>query len=108
MMASVLVLGMGESKLIGLVTFDGLASQFLHTSFQTKRAEQKSPRDISNPAATLTARDPLCANPRALEPWRRGFVAPVSPRAWDDSLCLPLQSYESPRAPPWRELILFA
>ncbi len=105
--ASVVVLGLGESKLIGLVTFDGLASGF-HASFQNKRAEQKSPRDINNPSPTITSRDASCLGPRALEPRKRESYSSLLPVRWAESLCLPVQSYESPRAPPWRELILFA
>ena len=105
--ASVVVLGLGESKLIGLVTFDGLAAG-IHASFQNKRAEQKSPRDINNPAPTITAREATCNNPRVLEPWRRGLASILVSRQWPDSLCLPVQSYESPRAPPWVERTLFA
>jgi hypothetical protein len=104
MIASVVVLGLGESKLIGLVTFDGFTSSF-QASFQSKRAEQKTPRDLNNPAQTLTARESACGQPRAIELWRRDFVAVLTPQPWNDLLCLPVHSYESPRAPPRGGLI---
>jgi len=99
MIASVVVLGLGESKLIGLVTFDGLTSGF-HASFQSKRAEQKTPRDLNYPASTVTAREASCGNPRTIEPWRRNFLTLLAPQSWGDSICLFVQCYESPRAPP--------
>jgi len=105
MIASVVVLGLGESKLIGLVTFDGFTTSF-HASLQNKRAEQKTPRDLNNTAQTPTIREALCGNARALEPWKRNLYSLIVARPWTHSLCLPVHSYESPRAPP-REGISF-
>ncbi len=102
MIASVVVLGLGESKLIGLVTFEGLTAT-THASFQSKRAEQKSPRDLNYPSSTVTAREASCGNPRLLEPWRRGFLAFRVPCPWSGLLCVPVHAYESPRAPPREE-----
>jgi hypothetical protein len=104
MIASVVVLGLGESKLIGLVTFDGFTTSS-HASFQNKRAEQKTPRDLNNSAQTPTIRELSSGNARALEPWKRSFHSMVVARP-AHSLCLPVHSYESPRAPP-REGISF-
>ena len=104
MIASVVVLGLGESKLIGLVTFDGFTTSF-HASFQTKRAEQKTPRDLNNSSQAPTIREASCGNARALEPWKRSYYSMVVARP-THSLCLPVHSYESPRAPP-REGISF-
>ena len=105
MIASVVVLGLGESKLIGLVTFDGFTTSF-HASFQNKRAEQKAPRDLNYSAQTPTIREASCGNARTLGPRKRGFYSMVVARPWTHSLCLPVHSYESPRAPP-REGISF-
>ena len=99
MIASVVVLGLGESKLIGLVTFEGLTTSF-HASFQSKRAEQKSPRDLNYPSSTVTVREAACGNSRILQSWQRGFLTCLVPRPRSDLLCLPLHAYESPRAPP--------
>ena len=106
MIASVVVLGLGESKLIGLVTFDGLGSSF-HASFQSKRAEQKSPRDLNYPTSTVTAREAACNSSRALNPWRRDLLSLLVPQPWRDSICLFVQCYESPRAPPREGSIFF-
>ncbi len=99
MIASVVVLGLGESKLIGLVTFE-IVNPGSYASFQSKRAEQKSPRDLNYPSSTVTAREASCGAPRLLEPWRRGFLAFQISAPWSDSLRLSVHSYESPRAPP--------
>ncbi len=99
MIASVVVLGMGESKLIGLVTFEGFNSS-IHAAFQSKRAEQKTPRDLNNPGQGTTVREAFFGQARALEPWTQGYVscvlAPNRPRTYFPSV----QSDESPRAPP--------
>jgi hypothetical protein len=105
MIASVVVLGLGESKLIGLVTFDGFTTS-THASFQNKRAEQKTPRDLNNSAQTSTTREASFGNARALDPWKRSFHSMFVARPWSHFLCLPVHSYESPRAPP-REGISF-
>jgi hypothetical protein len=88
-----------------LVTFDGFTTGF-HASLQNKRAEQKTPRDLNNTAQTPTLREALCGNARALEPWKRNLYSLIVARPWTHSLCLPVHSYESPRAPP-REGISF-
>jgi len=106
LIASVVVLGLGESKLIGLVTFDGLASG-LHASFQSKRAEQKSPRDLNYPTSTVTAREAACHYSRGMEPWRRDLLSLFISQPWRDSICLFVQCYESPRAPPREGSIFF-
>ena len=107
MIASVVVLGLGESKLIGLVTFDGLSSGF-HASFQSKRAEQKSPRDLNYPTSTVTAREATCSYSRAMDPSRRDLLSRLISLPWRDSICLFVQCYESPRAPPREGSKLFA
>jgi hypothetical protein len=107
MIASVVVLGLGESKLIGLVTFEGLTASS-HAAFQSKRAEQKTPRDLNNPSSSLTAREASCGTPRVVESWHRDFLALLLPRSWNNSLCLSVHSYESPRAPPREGLNLSA
>ena len=106
MIASVVVLGLGESRLIGLVAFDGFTTSF-HASFQNKRAEQKTPRDLNNTSQAPTVRETACGSPKSLEPWKRTFHSALVVGARDDSLCLPVQSYESPRAPPREGITLF-
>src|SRR5579871_6912950 len=63
--ASVIVLGMGESKLIGLVTFDGLDAG-MKAVFQSKRAEQKAPRDLNNSSQSATVREVVLTGARAV------------------------------------------
>jgi hypothetical protein len=100
MIASVVVLGLGESKLIGLVTTDGFASG-IHASFQNNRAEQKAPRDLNNSTQNLTVRETLGGNARSADDVQPPRPERVLALPWFCSLCLPFHSYESPRAPPW-------
>jgi hypothetical protein len=99
MIASVVVLGLGESRLIGLVAFDGFTTSF-HASFQNNRAEQKTPRDLNNTSQAPTVRETACGTPKSLDPWKRTFHSLLVVGPWNESLRLPVQSYESPRAPP--------
>ncbi len=104
--ASVVVLGMGESKLIGLVTFEGFNSS-VHAAFQSKRAEQKTPRDLNNPSQSTTVREASLGQARIFEPWRQGYVGSVVALNWPRTVFPSVQSDESPRAPP-REGPLFS
>lgn len=99
MIASVVVLGLGESKLIGLAATEGITSG-IHAAFQSNRAEQKAPRDLNNSTQAFTLRETLCGSARDV-----GQVQPPQPERllalrWFQSLCLPFHSHESPRAPP--------
>jgi hypothetical protein len=98
MIASVVVLGLGESKLIGFVTSDGIASG-IHTAFQSNRAEQKAPRDLNNSAQTFTLRETLVGSTR-VDQLQHPRPVRVLMLPWFQSLCLPFHAYESPRAPP--------
>jgi hypothetical protein len=98
MIASVVVLGLGESKLIGLVITEGITSG-IHTAFQSNRAEQKAPRDLNNSAQTLTLRQTLLG-PLRIDQVHHPRPARVLVLPWFQSLCLPFHAYESPRAPP--------
>jgi hypothetical protein len=99
LVASVVVLGMGESKLIGLVTFEGFNSS-IHAAFQNKRAEQKSPRDLHNPGQSATVREAFLGQARGVEPWGKGYVSAVVALTWPRTYFPSIQSDESPRAPP--------
>jgi hypothetical protein len=99
MIASVVVLGLGESKLIGLVTSEGLPSG-IHVAFQTNRAEQKAPRDLTNSTQVSTLRETLVNGPRAADAVQHPRPQPMRMPAWSHLLCLPFHSHESPRAPP--------
>ena len=72
-------------------------------SFQTKRTEQKTPLAL-NPASifneTLAMRGPLSGSSRHLETLKNFQYNLVPLLCWSGSLCLPLHSCESPRAPP--------
>jgi hypothetical protein len=99
MIASVVVLGLGESKLIGLVTTEGFTSG-IHAAFQNNRAEQKAPRDLNSSTQSLNVRETLGGNPRVAVDVPRPRPERVLALPWFCSLCLPFHSYESPRAPP--------
>jgi hypothetical protein len=99
MVASVVVLGMGESKLIGLVTFEGFNSS-IRAAFQSKRAEQKTPRDLNNPGQSTTVREAFLGSVRTLRLSRQACVGAVMALARPRSVLPSVQSDESPRAPP--------
>jgi hypothetical protein len=104
--ASVVVLGMGESKLIGLVTFEGFNSS-IHAAFQSKRAEQKTPRDLNNPGQSATVREAFFGQARGLEPWGQNYVSSMIAQEWARTVFPSVQSDESPRAPPCGGLFFF-
>jgi hypothetical protein len=101
-MASVVILGLGDSKLIGLGTADGCFSSYLE-SFQSKRAEQKAPCDLSTSwtiTKTVTLRVSPVGHPALFQnfnPLSGSFVLLPS---WSNSLSLEPHSCESTRAPP--------
>jgi hypothetical protein len=98
MIASVVVLGLGESKLIGLVT-TGFTSG-VHAAFQNNRAEQKAPRDLNSSTQSVTVRAVLGGTPRVTDQIQHPRPEPIRVSSWSHLLCLPFHSYESPRAPP--------
>jgi hypothetical protein len=99
MIASVVVLGLGESRLIGLVTSGGIKPG-IHASFQTNRAEQKAPRDLNNSIPAVTVRETLNGSTRTVDEMSHPRPQPMRVVAWSHLLCLPFHAYESPRAPP--------
>ena len=98
MIASVVVLGLGESKLIGLVTSD--ITSGIHAAFQNNRAEQKAPRDLNNSTQAITVREALSGPARVADQIQHPRPEPMRVSSWSHLLCLPFHAYESPRAPP--------
>jgi len=101
-MASVVILGLGDSKLVGLVTPGDYVWAF-RESIQSNRAEQKAPRDLSTTfifAKTQTLRAPFCNNVRPM-----GSFAPTQPffvivASWTNSFSIQPHFCETTRGPP--------
>jgi hypothetical protein len=101
-MASVVILGLGDSKLIGLNTADGYLSSYLE-SFQSKRAEQKAPCDLGTSwtiTKTVTLRVSPCGSPLPTQAWKPVPYSFVIAPSWSNSFSLQPHSCESTRAPP--------
>jgi hypothetical protein len=109
MMAFVVILGLGDSKLAGLGTTDGCSTTHLEL-YQSKRAEQKAPRDLNNAwmvAKPLTLRGLLCGS-RPLRALIHRPCAFVVVPSWSNSFSLQTRSCESSRAPPLMDPPSFA
>jgi len=101
-MASVVILGLGDSKLIGLNTADGYFSTCLE-SLQNKPSEQKAPRDLSTSwtiSKTGTLRVSPCGNPLPFQALRLLPCSFAMVLIWSNFFSLQPHSCESTRAPP--------
>ena len=99
MIASVVVLGLGDSKLTGLATAGDYASMAA-PSYQSKRAEQKAPRELSsvwNFVTNPSVRSSLSGSAQTLE-YRENVFTLVPD--WSNLFSLQPHTCESTRAPP--------
>ena len=100
LIAYVVLLGLADSKIATLVATSN-ASGSVRAIFQTKRAEQKSPRDIS--ATSFVSSQSLRAVPliTAVPDFRSRSVPAYGLALFRTPLCtLSVRSFESTRGPP--------
>lgn len=93
-----------DAQQIGLSSsYDALLSNPTLAAFQMKRPEQKAPPAFSPWQATMEPqynRKQLSGTPRSIHDSNYFQYALVLPTHWQSTLCVRLNSCESPRAPP--------
>ena len=102
MVASAVIFGLGDSRIIGLSPSSG--AFFSHIALvQTKRSEQNAPRDLG-PTRLLTnalgVRPAASSGARLFEGPGRFSLYRLPYDNSGNEFCLRLDLFESPRAPP--------